>query len=153
MSGEWTRNQVEITAFPHRYEIQARFSDLDPNHHVNNIAIAEMFSEGRSAFIRHMFSRIERPLGFHFVVGQVAVRYLNEARWPNMFTIGTGVLDIGAKSMRLGQAFFMEGACHVIAEAVLVAVQNSATVLLNDAVRAHLEESRLGRQLLPRQLM
>jgi acyl-CoA thioester hydrolase len=89
--------QIEATLadFPHHRSIEARFSDLDRNDHINNIAIAGMFGEARNALIRAMFDGTERPGDFHFVVGQAAVRYVREATWPNVFTIGTGVIDLG----------------------------------------------------------
>lgn len=152
MSDKHAYGEVGSADYPHHFDLQARFSDLDPNNHINNIAIAEMFSEGRNAFVRHMFAQVDRPEGFYFVVGQAAVRYLADARWPGSFTVGTGVMSFGTKSLRLGQGLFMGGQCKAIAEAVLVARQHRATMALDEAMLSHLAEYRLRPQLVPAQL-
>jgi acyl-CoA thioester hydrolase len=42
--------RFELAIYPHKLEISARFADMDPQWHLNNVRIAEYYQEGRVSF-------------------------------------------------------------------------------------------------------
>lgn len=138
--------------FPFRKVLEGRFRDVDARSHINNISIAELFSEGRTHFIHSFFQEIERPQGLFFVVGQQAVFYAGEAHYPGTIEICTGLLDVGTSTLRSGQAFFNDGRCTAIAEAVQVCTQGGRAVPLPSGFRERAERFRLAEGTFPRQL-
>ena len=139
-----TYETLVAEAYPVRHPVAARFSDLDPLRHINNVAVAEIFAEGRNAFMRSLFERIGRPQGLRFVVAQVGINYVGEAHYPGTFEIGSGMIDIGRSSLRLGQAFFQDGSCTGVAETVMVATRDHHSIHVPDTVRTALETLRLS---------
>lgn len=100
--------------------ITIRFSDLDPNGHVNNGAINSYFEDARVAF-RHDFmadSGIDLIQGYA-VVGFNAA-YLGHVRYPGEVEVGTVVTRIGNASFGLGQGVFQGGVCAASAEVAQV---------------------------------
>jgi len=147
-----TCRQLDPAAFPFRKVLEGRFRDIDARRHINNIAVAELFSEGRTHFIRDFFEEIERPEGMFFVVGQQALFYAGEAHYPGRIEVCTGLFEIGRSTLRTGQAFFNDGHCTAIAEAVLVCSRGGRAVPLPGDFRKRAERFLLPKGTLPRQL-
>jgi acyl-CoA thioester hydrolase len=122
-------------AFPMRMDVQGRYRDVDARRHINNIAIAEMFSEARSHFIRALFTGLDGLEDQFFVVGQQALFYADEAHFPGSIEIGTGLYDIDRSTLRIGQAFINRGRCTAIAESVLVFSRAGRAAVLAPAMR------------------
>jgi len=99
-----------------------RFSDVDPQHHLNNVRLLEYYQEARISF--HMALRsqydFERGHGTRTLVAHQAVDYLAEVSYPGAVAIGVGVLRIGATSYSLGLGMFQSDRCVGLAMAVLV---------------------------------
>jgi acyl-CoA thioester hydrolase len=121
--------------FPEVIEIPGRYRDVDARLHINNIAIAEMFSEARSRFVRMLAADLDRMNGQFFVVGQQAVLYVGEARFPGRIDVGSGLFAVGRSSLRFGQGFFSNGHCVAIAEAVLVFSSQARAIPLPTELR------------------
>jgi len=116
---------LQLATFPFRKVLEGRFRDIDARRHINNIAVAELFSEARTHFIYPLFEKTHRPDGLFFVVGQQAVFYAEEAHYPSEIEVGVGLLRLGHSSLRLGQAFFNDGRCTALADAILICTQGS----------------------------
>lgn len=143
---------LEPAAFPFRKVLEGRFRDIDARSHINNIAVAELFSEGRTHFIYSFFEEIARPEGMFFVIGQQAVFYAGEAHYPGRIEVCTGLFEIGRSTLRAGQAFFNDGRCTAIAEAVQVCTRGGRAVPLPEGFRERAERYLLPEGTLPRQL-
>ena len=143
---------LDLAPFPERRTIPGRFRDVDARDHLNNIAIAELFSEARAHFVRRGFAASGRPKGTFFVVGQQAVFYAGEAHYPGHIEIGTGLFAIGGSSLRFGQALFNEGRCTAIGEAVLVCARRGRAVPFPPGFAEHVEGFLLPDGVIPRQL-
>ncbi|MCK9544085.1 MAG: thioesterase family protein [Novosphingobium sp.] len=143
---------LDIAAFPFRKELEGRFRDIDARRHINNIAIAELFSEARTHFIYSFFETIERPEGLFFVVGQQAVFYAGEAHYPGRIEVGVGLFETGRSTLRIGQAFFNERRCTAIAEAVLVCTSGGRAVPFPDGFAQCAAGFMLSDGIMPRQL-
>ena len=124
--------RMDPARYPWREEMPTRFSDLDTYGHLNNVAVANLYEEGR---IR--FSVQVRPVWGEgrVVVGRVAIDYLGEGRYPAPVTLCTGVLTVGGASYVYGQALFQNGACIGLAETTLVYTAEGRGARLPDAFR------------------
>jgi acyl-CoA thioester hydrolase len=98
-----------------------RYSDLDPNGHVNNGAVNTFFEDGRVHFRRSNFNAAGEA---HVLAGYVIVDfhalYLTALNFPGEVEVGTSVLRIGTSSFTLGQAIFQNGKCAATAEVTTV---------------------------------
>src|SRR5882757_717534 len=82
--------------YPFHIELQTRFADVDPNNHINNVAIAAHFETARI----HFFMNIFGPGGLrgaerHALLAQVHIHYVDESYFPDPLEAGVGVKRIG----------------------------------------------------------
>lgn len=137
------RARQELTnrsLYPRWFEISTRFGDMDPAKHVNNVAVAQLYEEGRVRFHRERAE--DDPMTV--VVAQIAIHYLGEVHYPAPVQIGVAAAHIGRSSFTTSQALFQSGICVGLAETTAVRVVDGAATPLPDWFRTYLEESRLG---------
>jgi acyl-CoA thioester hydrolase len=106
--------------YPWVCEMETRFADLDPNRHLNNVAISRFFEETRVRFNWHIISAgaaIERP---RYLVAHVSIDYLAQGQYPAPLRMAYGVLSIGNSSFRAGKAMFQHDRCLALCDSVLV---------------------------------
>ena len=97
-----------------------RYSDLDPNGHVNNGAINAFFEDGRVCFRNEHMLRLGEDILTGFALVKFSVDYLAPLFFPGSVDIGTVVIRIGKSSFNLGQGIFDGEKCVAIAEVVTV---------------------------------
>ena len=97
-----------------------RYSDLDPNGHVNNGAINEFFEDGRVCFRNDRMINLGDEILTGFALVKFTVEYLAPLYFPGSVDVGTVVTGIGGSSFSLGQAIFSDGACVATAEVITV---------------------------------
>ena len=97
-----------------------RYSDLDPNGHVNNGAINAFFEDGRVCFRNEHMLRLGEDILTGFALVKFSVDYLAPLFFPGSVEIGTVVIRIGGSSFNLGQGIFDGEKCVAIAEVVTV---------------------------------
>jgi len=104
-----------------------RYSDLDPNGHVNNGAVNTFFEDGRVHFRRANFGPVgEADVLSGYVIVDFHAKYLAAIGYPGEVEIATCVLRIGGASFTLGQAIFQNGNCAATAEVVTVTTDPAA---------------------------
>jgi len=139
---------VQIEPFrydPERYPLQvrilARYADVDPLWHINNVAIAQYYEEARVSTTMLVMGgrRVASPEGERILIAHQSIDYLREATYPGSLEIGIGVLRIGRSSFRYGMAMFQDGACVSVSEAVLVYADAQGPATLPDDYRRRLE--------------
>lgn len=106
-------------AYPWSVEVATRFGDLDFNGHLNNVAIAQLYEEGRVRFNRHLRDAfaIGRP---RFLVARVEIDYLGEAHYPAPVTLAAASLAVGRTSWRIGLGLFQGGVCAGLCDTIMV---------------------------------
>ena len=100
--------------------VSSRYSDLDPNEHVNNGAINSFFEEGRVNLRAERMAVLDKNILSGFALVRFTVEYLREIKYPGLIEVGTMVKKVGNTSYTLGQALFRGTDCFSVAEAVTV---------------------------------
>ena len=121
-----------------------RYSDLDPNGHVNNGAINAFFEEGRVQFRAVRMKSYSEDVLAGFVLVKFSVEYLKVLNYPGSVDIGNMVSNVGRTSYLLNQALFLAKECIAIAEVVTVCCnkETQKAELINDDLRNILERAQ-----------
>jgi acyl-CoA thioester hydrolase len=97
-----------------------RYSDLDPNDHVNNGAINTYLEDGRVRFRNEHLSHLGAGILSGFVLVKYTIEYHAMLHFPGEVDIGTTILRIGGSSYTLGQGVFRDDSCIATAQVVTV---------------------------------
>ena len=129
--------RLDLTVYPHQLDLQARFADVDPQWHLNNVRIAEFYQEGRISFNRALSQEfhLEREKGQRILVVRQSLDYLAELEWPGVITVGVGVSRVGGASFALALAMFQNGRCAGISDATLVYATKDGPTRIPDRLR------------------
>ena len=132
----------DMAAYPWSTEVATRFGDMDFNGHLNNVAIAQLYEEGRVRF--NQWLRGAYPIGRpRFLVARVEIDYLGEARYPAPVTLGTASLAVGRTSWRIGLGLFQGGTCLGLCDTVMVHRGEAGPAPVPEALRIALGEVSL----------
>jgi len=136
------RARLDKGGFAYRFNIDPRFSDLDKIGHINNVAIAGIFQEGRNRFFRAsaLYSLAQRDL----VVAACTFEYAGDLLYPDTIEVDIGVLEIGRSSFRVAQTAGQNGRIGAYAEVTQVARDASGACALPDVWREKLETLKLA---------
>jgi acyl-CoA thioester hydrolase len=118
-----------------------RYNDLDPNGHVNNVAVCTFFEDGRVLFRdRHFKGQVENVLT-GFVLARYVIEYHRPLEFPGSVDVGTTITRIGRSSYTFGQGVFRGAECVATAEAVQVRIdpESGRPVPLSNEFKAMLE--------------
>ncbi len=112
--------RLDPASYPFSATTQTRFGDMDFLGHLNNVAYAALFENGRVRFNRSLDERGRRQTGERWLVAAVSINYLNEGHFPDDVHIASGIGHIGTSSWVIEQAAFQKGICIATCETVLV---------------------------------
>jgi len=128
-------DRLELDAYPGPgTDLPVFYGDLDPNWHVNNVAMGRFFEHGR--VVAHRETGLDdaaRP--GHFLSVRVAIDYLHEALFGTLH-VRSRFVRVGTSSFTVEQAVWQEGRAVAVAEVVLVHVIDKVAAPLPEAVRA-----------------
>jgi acyl-CoA thioester hydrolase len=126
----WTRDTI-------------RFSDLDPNNHVNNGAINTYFEDGRVRFRDEHLSHLGAKMVSGFGLVKYTIEYHAMLHFPGEVEIGTTIIRIGGSSYTLGQAVFRDELCIATAQVVTVRLseESGRSMPLDDAFKQALRDA------------
>ncbi|MDX1432066.1 MAG: thioesterase family protein [Gammaproteobacteria bacterium] len=110
-------------SFPHWTTDVIRYSDLDPNGHVNNGAINAFLEDGRVRFRDAHLKTPDEDILTGFVLVKYTIEYHAMLHFPGSVDVGTTVTRIGNSSYTLGQGVFRDGADDCVASALVVTVR------------------------------
>jgi acyl-CoA thioester hydrolase len=121
-------------------EIEIRYSDLDPNEHVNHARYLIYLEEARLAFRRLLNDEYGLPEDVTWPIAELTIRYLRSATYPGSVTVELAPIDVGRTSFTLGYGVFDRDSCVAIAmnRSVCVDRATGGKVPIPQAVAARL---------------
>lgn len=130
---------LDAARYPFVHEISTRFADMDPNNHLNNVALAAMFEDGRVRF--NQGSGFRRGMeGHRAMVASTEIAYLAEGHFPLPITVLCGVEALGRSSWTVVQLLVQQDKVIAFARSVLVCIRDDRPAPLPDAFRGSLEQ-------------
>jgi acyl-CoA thioester hydrolase len=105
-------------AYPFRLDVRTRFGDLDTNRHVNNVALAGWYLDGLAELHLDVLGYpVGGPLD-GLAPSTLAVQYLDEVRYPGIYQLRVGVLELDETTARYACGLFDGRRCIGLADAV-----------------------------------
>jgi acyl-CoA thioester hydrolase len=135
-SEAWRRDPQ---SYPFSTVTETRFQDLDPLGHINNVAMAALFENGRVRFNRHLGMERRQP-GERWLIAAVAIDYVAEAHFPDPMEVMSGIGRIGTSSWDVYSAAFQCGQCVATCISTLVLTDSQGPKPIPDALRKRYEQ-------------
>ena len=132
--------RLQRASYPFFRRVIARFSDMDTEGHLNNVALASFYEDARVSFLRAAMGS-ERP--FRFVIAQVTISYLAEAHYPGEYDVGLGISRFGTTSFGIGCGLFIGEACVGTCDTAQVTIGDAGPIAIPQGLRDLLEGNRL----------
>ncbi len=134
MTARWG-DRDERSAYPGPgVDLPVFYNDLDPNGHLNNVALGRFFEHARVVDLHA--GGLPSALPGRLIVARVAVDYLAEGRLGAPLHVRTRLERVGTTSFAFGQAAWQGDACVGLAEVVVVHLHDDRPAPLTDAFRA-----------------
>ena len=89
--------QLSKASYPYSTITQTRFGDMDLLGHINNVAMAGLFENGRVRF-NHSLGMASLSEGERWLIAAVQINYIREAHFPDDAEICSGISRIGNSS-------------------------------------------------------
>ncbi len=135
--------RFDVASYPFRSVTQTRFGDMDLLGHINNVAMAGLFEDGRVRFNRSLGERERRQPGERWLIAAVSINYINEGHFPDDMIIMSGIGRIGTSSWVIESAAFQNGKCVATCDTTIVYTGESGPKPISDEFR-----TELGRHLI-----
>jgi acyl-CoA thioester hydrolase len=127
-------------SYPYVRRVIARFSDMDTEGHLNNVALASYYEDGRVSFLRGLTGN-DAP--FRFVIAHISISYLAEAHYPAEYDVGLGVSRFGTKSFDIGCGLFIGDTCVGVCDTTQVTIGDTGPIPLPEGLVALLRRNQL----------
>ena len=123
-----------------RVETEIRYSDLDPNEHVNHARYLIYLEEARLAFRRALAADPGLAEGVTWPVAELTIRYRSSATYPGVLTVELAPIHVGTTSFTLGYGVHDRDGCVVVASnrSVCVEAATGRPVALSAPIAARL---------------
>lgn len=121
--------------YPTHYTARTFFSDMDVLKHINNVAMARFFEEGRvSLDFTLMSADIEQnsSSSANAMLASLTIEYIAQAYYPGELEVRSGVGKIGRTSVGISQAAFQNGKCVALSDAILVKLSGGKPAPLSE---------------------
>jgi acyl-CoA thioester hydrolase len=125
---------LDPARYPFATEVDVRFSDMDVNRHINNVALSNFVEEGRVRF--HRASGYHAAIaGVGSMVASVGIEYVGQAFYPGTLEIRAGAAHIGRTSYTLELLLSQAGRPVVFARSVMVCTKDGKPHPIPDGFR------------------
>ncbi|WP_063041528.1 acyl-CoA thioesterase [Nocardia pseudovaccinii] len=111
---------LPLDAYPCQREISLIFGDMDTIGHVNNVAIARFFEEGRVIVERTIDELRLSGEPLRMVLVHVEIDYLAEIEYPGQVQLGIGLHRVGRTSIEHRAGLFQRGRPVAVSRSVNV---------------------------------
>lgn len=135
--------RLDAAHYPYATSVETRFQDLDPLGHINNVAMAALFENGRVRFNRELLAeRKRRAPGERWLIARVEVNYLAGGHFPDPITVVSAIGRIGTSSWDIVSAAYQNGNCIGLCDTTIVGTDAGGSKPISDELRAELEGFR-----------
>jgi acyl-CoA thioester hydrolase len=136
-------------ADPDRFRVacEIRYSDLDPNEHVNHARYLIYLEEARLAFRRQLDRELGLPEHVTWPIAELTIRYLRSATYPGTLVVELAPIHVGRTAFTLGYGVYDRDGCVAVALNRSVCVDRSTgqkVALTDDVARRLREIGRIG---------
>lgn len=128
---------LDPARYPFTHQVTTRFADVDPNRHLNNVALAAMMEDGRVRFNLAMGNAIkigERRA----MVASFGIEYLSQGHFPGPVNVHCAIESVGRTSWRIIQLLEQDGRAVAFARSIIVAIADDRPTPVSDEFRAAL---------------
>lgn len=125
---------LDPARYPFAHAITTRFADIDPNRHLNNVALAAMMEDARVRFNMAQGGAIKIGERRAMVVS-VAMEYLAQGHFPDPVTVHCAVESVGRTSWSVVQLLVQNETAVAFARSALVAIANDRPALIAEDYR------------------
>jgi acyl-CoA thioester hydrolase len=134
-------NRVRQGYYPFVTPVLARYADVDPLWHINNVAIAQYFEETRISMLREILAmeRVATPAG-RLILARQSIDYVREGRYPGDLEARAAIGKVGRTSVTIVLALFQDEECVALSDAVLVRLDQHGPIPWTDDERKVLED-------------
>ena len=136
------RARMDAAAFPVTCNVATRYTDLDPQGHVNNASVAVLLQEARGK-MEEAAGTLEFFREHRSVVASLSIEYTAELFFPDPVEVSTGVLHLGRSSVTMGQVARQRGRTAAYAEIVLVFADENGPKPIPERMRESYERMRI----------
>jgi acyl-CoA thioester hydrolase len=130
-------------AYPYVRPVIARFSDMDAEGHLNNVALASFYEDGRVSFLRDLTGE-PREI-FRFVIASLKIAYLAEAHYPGDYHVGLGASRFGNSSFDIACGLFRGETCVGVCDTTQVVIGDAGPIAIPASLRIALEKKHIVR--------
>jgi acyl-CoA thioester hydrolase len=116
-------SEIDLTrraSFRHWSPVTIRFSDQDSLAHVNNVALAQYFEVGRTAYVYDIIRAAGCEGRIEFILARLVIDFKRELHYPGAVEVGARLTRLGRKSLTTGYGIFRCDDCIATSEAVNV---------------------------------
>lgn len=124
---------IQFSEFPLKTFDKIRYADTDRQGHVNNAQFSSYLETGRVEFLYHPDHQLLVE-GASFVIISLALKFMDEIKWPGKIDIGTGIVKVGRSSIQIYQQLFQDAKCVARASTVIVQVKGGKSEALSPEV-------------------
>ncbi|MET0376215.1 MAG: thioesterase family protein [Rhizorhabdus sp.] len=134
---------LDPAKYPFHHVISTRFADVDPNRHINNVALVAAFEDARYRFdvAQHFHDTMD---GFRVLIAANHIDYVGEAHYPTSLDMHVGTLHVGRSSWQLACLASQGGRPCAFSKATLVGTRDGMPSSLPEGFRAALDRARLS---------
>lgn len=111
---------LEPGRYPTHYDLEPRFQDLDPNRHINNVAMTAFFEDARVRLDRDMKRDCQSDTMLLTMIASLHIEFLGETFYPDPVRVHVGYLTVGRSSWTIGALARQNGRDTAFSRAVLV---------------------------------
>jgi acyl-CoA thioester hydrolase len=131
---------LDPACYPHHAAVTTRYADMDPNNHINNVAMAAIIEDGRVRFHIESGNAKALPAGGQIMIVSLTIDYLAQAHYPLPISVHTGIAAIGSRSLRLRHLLVQEGRAVALAEGTAVFVLDGKAAVLPEELMPRLQK-------------
>lgn len=137
-------SRLKSANYPFIGQVPTRYADLDPQVHINNVAVAALYEEGRGQFLRWLADLGDAPLEpANRLIVEIKIGYLAQVHYPSTLAVNSGIVRIGRTSYVIAQGMFLAERCVGVCETVVVHSDGQRSKEITPAWRRTLERARL----------